>query len=60
MSGLLMKTSKSDNKKQKTGLSKEYFRDGKLSSVGKDMDSKKTRVWKYYDTNGTLIRTKNY
>ncbi len=41
-----------DNKGQKTGLRKEYFRDGKLSSVGKYIQSKKTGVWKFYLRNG--------
>ena len=50
-----MKTNASNkNKKPNTGLHKEYFRDGGLSSVGKYLNGKRTGVWRYYLRNGKL------
>ena len=49
-----MKTNQ-HNKRPKNGLQKEYFRD-----VGKYIDGKKTGVWKIYDTNGNLRKTKTH
>jgi antitoxin component YwqK of YwqJK toxin-antitoxin module len=55
-----MKSKQSDNKSPKTGLSKEYFRNGQLCSVGHYADGKKTGVWKYYLLNGKLKATGKY
>jgi antitoxin component YwqK of YwqJK toxin-antitoxin module len=46
--------------KQKDGLVKEFFSDGKLSIVGKYENGKKIGTWKYYDVKGNLSLTKNY
>ena len=55
-----MKPKQSDNQPPKTGLVKEYFRDGQLCSVGRYLDGKKTGVWKYYLRNGNLKATGKY
>ena len=49
-----VKTTRNANKRHKTGLHKEYFRDGQLSSVGKYLNGKRTGLWKYYLRNGKL------
>src|SRR5262245_25027363 len=49
-----MNPRQSNNKTPKTGLVKEYFRDGQLCSVGRYLDGRKTGVWKYYLRNGGL------
>jgi antitoxin component YwqK of YwqJK toxin-antitoxin module len=55
-----MKTTQHNKKDKKTGLQKEYFRDGKLASAGKYLDGKKTGVWKTYDTDENLSKTTNH
>ena len=52
-----MKPKQSDSKTPKTGMAKEYFRNGQLCSIGHYVDGKKTGMWKYYLLNGKLKAT---
>ena len=60
MEELQMKTAPRPETDPKTGLTKEFFSDGTLSSVGKYIAGKKTGEWKFYDAHGNLTRTKTF
>jgi antitoxin component YwqK of YwqJK toxin-antitoxin module len=55
-----MKTKSQSAAKTTNGPAKEYFGDGKLSSVGAYLDGKKTGFWKYYLRNGLLKAAGKY
>ena len=50
-----MEKSKHDSRgRLKSGIFKEHFKDGSLSSIGKYNNGEKTGEWKYYLHNGLL------